>query len=48
MSGIYVDTGVRSVGHHTVDSRYKKLCFPSVIVQQILYATRAIFRHNRL
>ena len=29
------------------DARYKKFYFPSVIVQQITLATRAIFRHNR-
>ena len=31
----------------TKNTRYKKLYFPSVIVQQITLATRAIFRHNR-
>ena len=29
------------------DTRYKKLYFPSVLVQQITLATRAIFRHNK-
>ena len=29
------------------DTRYKKLYFTSVIVQQITLATRAVFRHDR-
>ena len=36
-----------SGSEHIQDTRYKKLYFPSVIVQQITLATRAIFRHNR-